>query len=238
VVGTRLFTPGAVLPETLANAEAHVFSRPDPVLAGNLERHGTTRMVWHDPRPTSPPHVVAQFFANASIPLPNDWEHQASMPTTTTGNALWIHAGSGAAGKNLPLPFLAYRGQLWQEETREPLLVSFGEADLALRDPLRDVFARHGVNYEEVVCPSLTELRTRLAREARLFVGADTGVTHLAAALGKEVLVGFRTTDPAIWRPLGNCRLLSATELAREPRPQRRVPPTKACMPTGQQAHS
>jgi ADP-heptose:LPS heptosyltransferase len=219
----------------VADAEIHVFSRPDGVLAGNLERHGAARIVWHDPRPASPPHVVARFFANADISLPEDWAHQPSMPVETPGNALWIHAGSGSASKTLPLPFLAFQAQRWHEEASRPVIVSFGEADLARREPLRKAFTECGVVYDEVVCPSLAELRARLARDTRLFLGADTGVTHLAAALGKDVLVGFRTTDPAIWRPLGHCRVLSPSELEREPHPHRGVPKTKDCAVTGQQ---
>ena len=39
---------------------------------------------------------------------------------------------------------------------------------------------------------------------ARLFVGNDSGITHLAAAVGTPVLAIFGPTDPAIWAPRGN----------------------------------
>ena len=38
---------------------------------------------------------------------------------------------------------------------------------------------------------------------ARLYIGNDSGITHLAAAAGTPVLALFGPTDPAIWCPAG-----------------------------------
>jgi heptosyltransferase-3 len=38
---------------------------------------------------------------------------------------------------------------------------------------------------------------------ARIFVGNDSGISHLATAVGTPVQVFFRTTDPRIWSPRG-----------------------------------
>jgi ADP-heptose:LPS heptosyltransferase len=48
----------------------------------------------------------------------------------------------------------------------------------------------------------LYELACRL-RQARIFVGNDSGISHLAAAVGTPVQAFFRTTDPRIWAPRG-----------------------------------
>lgn len=40
-------------------------------------------------------------------------------------------------------------------------------------------------------------------RGARIFVGNDSGISHLAAAVGTPVLAFFRTTDPRVWTPRG-----------------------------------
>lgn len=40
--------------------------------------------------------------------------------------------------------------------------------------------------------------------QARIFVGNDSGISHLAAAVGTPVQVFFRTTDPRIWSPRGS----------------------------------
>ena len=38
---------------------------------------------------------------------------------------------------------------------------------------------------------------------ARLYIGNDSGITHLAAAAGAPVLALFGPTDPAVWAPRG-----------------------------------
>ena len=41
-------------------------------------------------------------------------------------------------------------------------------------------------------------------RGARVFVGNDSGISHLAASVGTPVGVYFRTTDPRVWAPRGH----------------------------------
>jgi ADP-heptose:LPS heptosyltransferase len=48
----------------------------------------------------------------------------------------------------------------------------------------------------------LYELAAWLGR-ARIFVGNDSGISHLAAAVGTPVVVFFRATDPRVWAPRG-----------------------------------
>ncbi|HVV44399.1 MAG TPA: glycosyltransferase family 9 protein, partial [Bryobacteraceae bacterium] len=40
-------------------------------------------------------------------------------------------------------------------------------------------------------------------RQARVFIGNDSGISHLAAAVGTPVQVFFRTTSPRVWAPRG-----------------------------------
>ncbi|MDP9055365.1 MAG: glycosyltransferase family 9 protein [Acidobacteriota bacterium] len=51
---------------------------------------------------------------------------------------------------------------------------------------------------------NLYELACWLA-QARVFVGNDSGISHLAAAVGTPVRALFRVTAPAIWAPRGSC---------------------------------
>jgi ADP-heptose:LPS heptosyltransferase len=55
---------------------------------------------------------------------------------------------------------------------------------------------------EAMQIDDLYELACWLAR-ARLFIGNDSGITHLAAAVGTPVLAIFGPTDPGIWAPRG-----------------------------------
>jgi ADP-heptose:LPS heptosyltransferase len=49
-----------------------------------------------------------------------------------------------------------------------------------------------------------------LARCSRAFVGNDSGVSHLAACSGARGVVIFGPTNPEIWRPLGDVRVLKS----------------------------
>lgn len=40
-------------------------------------------------------------------------------------------------------------------------------------------------------------------RSARIYIGNDSGITHLAAAVGARVVAIFGPTDPAVWGPRG-----------------------------------
>jgi heptosyltransferase-1 len=51
--------------------------------------------------------------------------------------------------------------------------------------------------------PSPPAASARLASRAALFVGADTGPTHLAAAAGTPTLALYGPTDPARFGPIG-----------------------------------
>lgn len=59
---------------------------------------------------------------------------------------------------------------------------------------------------------NLLELARWLA-EARLYVGNDSGITHLAAAAGARVIALFGPTDPELWGPRGRVRILRARSM-------------------------
>jgi heptosyltransferase-2 len=54
-----------------------------------------------------------------------------------------------------------------------------------------------------MICPNLRDLVGALSR-CTVFVGHDTGVTHLAAAVKTPTVALFGPTDPDVWRPLGD----------------------------------
>jgi len=49
---------------------------------------------------------------------------------------------------------------------------------------------------------------------ARIYVGNDSGITHLAAAVGTPVVAIFGPTDPAIWAPRGTQVRIISGDLA------------------------
>ena len=60
----------------------------------------------------------------------------------------------------------------------------------------------------------LYELACWIAR-ARLYIGNDSGISHLAAAVGTPSLAIFLSTDPRIWAPRGqHVRVLERPEIS------------------------
>ncbi len=213
-VAARLFADSADLPEALRDllrgTTVQAFMRPAAGLARTVQRAGAAGLVWHDPRPTAPPHIVRRYFAEAGLEPPAAVLDTPVMPPGGTGGGqcLWLHAGSGSPAKTLPADWLAATAEHEAERWGGRIVVSFGEADLGLLEPLQAALRDRNLSAATLICPTLCELRTRLQAEAAAFVGADTGVTHLAAALGIPTTAVFRSTDPAIWRPVGHVRVL------------------------------
>jgi len=105
-----------------------------------------------------------------------------------------IHPGSGSPRKNWPV-------ERWRElaarlRDQASLLIVGGEADTAA------VAALAAGGGEVALNLPLPELARRLAA-CRRFLGHDSGVSHLAAAVGTPCVLLFGPTDPVMWAPPG-----------------------------------
>ena len=97
-----------------------------------------------------------------------------------------IHPFSGSAKKNWPLE--NFRALAHELERTLPVRWCAGPEDPPLPEAVR--------------FDDLYELARWLA-SAKLYIGNDSGITHLAAAVGTPVLALFGPTDPAVWGPRG-----------------------------------
>jgi heptosyltransferase-2 len=103
----------------------------------------------------------------------------------------------------------------WQERyPQTKLLILTGEAEspeiLDLAGQLRSA----GIACEHSHGQSLTEL-CRLLEGCRLYVGHDTGISHLAAACGLPCRLLFGPASPAIWiPPAPRVKVLQTDDLA------------------------
>jgi heptosyltransferase-2 len=109
-----------------------------------------------------------------------------------------IHPGSGSPAKNWAGEKYAALAKRIAGETELAPLIIGGEADGRAVASIRKLFPE----CETLVNPPLVETASVLSA-ARGFAGNDSGVTHLAAALGIPVIALFGPTDPAVWAPRG-----------------------------------
>jgi ADP-heptose:LPS heptosyltransferase len=137
--------------------------------------------------------------------------------------------GSGSAAKNWPAEkFAALAAMLKQEsEILSPLRLQNDKGarqnnkDTSIAVVLGPAEADLEPIFRDAGVPLLKDLDlptvAGIARMASAFVGNDSGVSHLAAAVGAPGVVIFGPTDPARWRPLGSHRGQRVEILRRDP---------------------
>ena len=117
----------------------------------------------------------------------------------STAPVLAIHPGSGSPRKNWPAENWAGLAQ-WLVRTAPHirLLLVGGEADAeALETVSSAVQGADLLVAENLPLPQLAAL----LQQCRLFVGHDSGISHIAGAVGTPCVLLFGPTDPAVWAP-------------------------------------
>ncbi len=118
-----------------------------------------------------------------------------------------VHPGSGSPKKNWPLDRFLEVARAWENRGTRVLWVA-GEADQLIRDHL-EKRAPSPVLLKDSTLVEVAEVLSH----ARLYVGNDSGITHLAAAVGVQTVALFGPSDSSIWAPLGaHVRAISAPE--------------------------
>jgi heptosyltransferase III len=125
---------------------------------------------------------------------------KAFETTIATGRWLAVHPGSGSEDKNWPEAKWLELLQYLMRSTSLHLLLVGGEAE---RDRLQRLEAMlPPTRLRMMQNASLPELAQWLA-SCIGFIGHDSGITHLAAAVGLRSLILWGDTEEAIWRPRG-----------------------------------
>jgi len=201
------FTTGAVLEPALCDYFASfdvVISYlydPDGFFRDNLQAAGVRRLVPGPPRISAGTHAIDQLaapLAELGLPLGDRTARLSIPPAAQDPGTVFIHPGSGSASKNWPAEnWLALAERLLADPSTRLAIVG-GEADAAALEPLRRLAGNPRVRFRENL--PLPTLGAELAG-AGLYLGHDTGVSHLAAAVGTPSLLLFGPTDPGQWAP-------------------------------------
>jgi heptosyltransferase-2 len=220
---SRFFIPGTDLPEDLVEYFAsfqQVVSYlydPDRFFEGNLRRAGVRHFLHGSPALDDSAHAaqqLAQPLEGLALYLeekaPRLFPSEADRHFAATfldrafpgsaGPLIALHPGSGGERKNWPATRWAALGEtLFRLAPGARVLLVGGEADHAPLACLRQAWrARPIAVARDLPLPELAAILER----ARLFLGHDSGISHIAAAAGAPGLLLFGPTDPDIWAPL------------------------------------
>jgi ADP-heptose:LPS heptosyltransferase len=168
------------------------------------------RVVSHDPTPPAGAKHASLWLAEPVTAFGADaepYDLPVHQPTTAEREAasglvsrlparfLAIHPGSGSLTKNWPAErFAALARSL---SRNRPWLLVEGPAEAETTGTLRAV---PGVVVAAMLPPRVLGA---LLATAGLYVGNDSGVSHLAAAWGAPTVALFGPTNPALWSPIG-----------------------------------
>lgn len=121
-----------------------------------------------------------------------------------------VHPGSGSKSKCWPLEnFMEMIHQFSRKGYRGALVTGF--ADVELENKLSSYSLPK--NWVWLRNPSLVKL-SGLLSVSSLYLGNDSGITHLAAACGTKVIALFQNDLESAWRPYGRVTILSGESVS------------------------
>ncbi len=184
---------------------------PDEIFRTNIGRVSKAQFIagGHRPSESGAEHAAEYFLKPlerlaifAADPVPRiDLQRAIPSEPPATGGTLAVHPGSGSEKKNWPEEKWAGLFQRAVAETNWNLLLVGGEAEQERLQRLSSLVPIERLRV--AVHRPLTELAARLAG-CHAFLGHDSGITHLAAALGLRGIALWGPSNERIWRPRGD----------------------------------
>jgi heptosyltransferase III len=224
----RFFAKTSELPAELADYFASfdvVISYlydPDLIFENNLERCGVRDIVRGPAKIAHKDHAARQLaepmeqfglevkdLAPKFYPSTDDQHFAERFLQDCAQPVVALHPGSGSEKKNWPIEKWIELGDAWLTSTDfvGSILIVAGEADEAQAATLTAAWKSPRVR----LAKNLPLPRLGAVLQHTVFVGHDSGISHLAAAAGANCVVLFGQTDPNIWAPQGeNVRVIRA----------------------------
>ncbi len=217
------FIPGGKLPADLvayfagfSQVVSYLYD-PDGFFEENLRRAGVRQLLVGEPRLDQSAHAARQLARplerlalflepkeeHAPLHLQDDDHAFADRFLEGTPSPLIaLHPGSGGPHKLWPIGHWQRFLELLAGHPQAPgVLLIGGEADQSQLDTLTAT-APASLALKQARHLPLPHLAAVIAR-CPLFVGHDSGISHLAAAVGTRCFLLFGPTDPAVWAPVG-----------------------------------
>lgn len=181
---------------------------PDEIFRTNVGLSSKAQYIQGPYRPdeTQETHATQVFLAPLERlaifdpdPVPRLSIKRGDLPEVNQGKWIAIHAGSGSPKKNWPVENWATLVERITSATNYNILFVGGEAEEKRVCRLFQGVppGRSGM----LMGLSLLEVAELLVT-TRLFLGHDSGISHLAAALGVPTLLLWGPSKQAIWKPI------------------------------------
>lgn len=220
----RFFADGSELPAELADYFASFdliisyLYDPDGIFERNLRLCGAENLIrgparifenaGHAARQLARPIEELEMnvldFSERIFPSSEDRQFACEFLANWPEPIVAIHPGSGSEAKNWPLEnwiALVSKGREFVINGKCPTLVVIsGEADTAQTERLEREWRDRNVCFAKSL--PLPHLAGVLERS--IFLGHDSGISHLAAAAGANCVLLFGPTDPNVWAPKNN----------------------------------
>ena len=177
----------------------------------------TVKIRMPDSSPFGPSPLAPRSSFFPAWPVPPAWRKQGRAALKELGlpvsRPVVIHVGAGAREKCWPLENFISLG--WQLTSRDPgstpVVFVLGPAELERLD--KPLLAQLRKNFPVLEEPPLQTLAGVLAT-CDSYIGNDSGVSHLAAAVGADTLALFGPSNPRHFAPLGpSVRIVAAPSM-------------------------
>jgi heptosyltransferase-3 len=107
-----------------------------------------------------------------------------------------IHPGSGSESKNFGGDFYENIAYFLRENGHSKIAFLIGPVEMDRRRP-------EAFKNQNLIFPKDTGALADWLQNAVLYIGNDSGVSHLAGFMGIPSVVVYRSTDPSVWGVLG-----------------------------------
>jgi len=186
---------------------------PDGIFENNLRRCGVRKILRGPAKIDHRTHAARQLaepieklgmlvadFAAKIYPSSEDQHVARKFLRDYATPIVAFHPGSGSEKKNWPLDRWIDIGHylLGSPDFGGSIVAVSGEADRNQIARLESIWKNRRVRFAKGL--SLPYLAAVL--ENTIFLGHDSGISHLAAAAGANCILLFGPTDPAIWAPM------------------------------------
>jgi heptosyltransferase-3 len=195
---------------------------PDAIFQTNLRRCGVENLIPGAGKIDDSEHAAMQLsrplgelgisisdFAAKIYPSTEDRHVASKFLRDCAEPIVALHPGSGSESKNWPLRnWIDLGNDLLASITfRGSIVIVSGEADEAEAAQLESLWKNEPV----VFAKNLPLPHLAAVLEHSIFIGHDSGISHLAAAAGATCILLFGPTDPKIWAPRNeNVRVIRA----------------------------